>query len=239
MRPKSILIVLMLATFAFNAQAQFRVAAKGGGNLSAIPMTLNGVELDIYNPRFGFHGGLMAEYMFSHRFGISSGLAYYNSGATIDPDKYLQGSDLPEGFSLEGYVSMHTLQLPLFAKIMFDLPGRLQYYFMAGGFASYAFKAEQHVKQTLDGESLKVKWSLFEPEIRVMGETEDNVYMQQRFNAGISLETGVEINRQATVGVGFRRVLNNMAAFGYQMNGQSVKPDIRMWTVSLTLGYYL
>lgn len=239
MRPKNILVVLMLATFVFNAQAQFRVAAKGGCNLSAIPMTLDGVELEIYDSRPGFHGGLTGEYMFSHRFGLSTGLAYYNSGAVIDPDKYLQGSELPEGFSLEGYVSMHTLQLPLFAKIMFDLPGRLQYYFMAGGFASYAFKAEQHVKQTQDGESVKVKWSLFEPEIRVMGETEDNVYMQQRFNAGIALETGVEINRQVTVGVGFRQVLNNMAAFGYQMNGQSVKPDIRMWTVSLSLGYYL
>ena len=87
MRLKSILIVLLLTTTAFCAQAQFRVAVKGGGNLSAIPMTLNGVELEIYNPRPGFHGGLMAEYMFSHRFGISSGLAYYNSGATIDSDK--------------------------------------------------------------------------------------------------------------------------------------------------------
>lgn len=239
MRLKSILIVLLLTTTAFCAQAQFRVAVKGGGNLSAIPMTLNGVELEIYDPRPGFHGGLMGEYMFSHRFGLSTGLLYCNSGANIDPDKYLQGTDQPDGFSMEGYVSMHTLQLPLYAKIMFDLPGRLQYYFLAGGFASYAFKADQHVKQTQDGESVKVKWSLFQPEIRVMGETEDNVFMQQRFNAGIALETGVEIGRQATVGIGFRHVLNNMAAFGYLVNGQSVKPDIRMWTVSLSLGYYL
>jgi hypothetical protein len=38
------LVVLMLATFAFNARVQFRVAVKGGGNLSDIPMTLDGVD---------------------------------------------------------------------------------------------------------------------------------------------------------------------------------------------------
>ena len=72
-----------------------------------------------------------------------------------------------------------------------------------------------------------------------MGETESNVYMQQRFNSGIALETGVEISKQVTVGAGFRYVLNNMAAYGVLVEGGSVKPNTHMWTLLLSLGYFL
>ena len=72
-----------------------------------------------------------------------------------------------------------------------------------------------------------------------MGETEDNFLMLQRFNAGIALKGGVEIGELLTVGLGFRQVLNNMAAFGYSLNGRTLKPDISLWSVSLSLGYFL
>ena len=240
MRQKNILIVLLLfVTTTFCVQAQFRVAMKAGANLSNLSMEMNGLELDIYTPRPGFHAGFMTEYMFSRRFGLESGLSYANKGAAIDPDKYYQGSELPDGLSMEGHVSMHTLQMPLYAKIKFGLSPGMQLYVMAGGFASYTSEAHQHVRLAMNGEYLKMKWSLFEPEIRVMDETEDNLYMQHRFNAGIALEAGLEIGKDVIVGLGFQQVINNMAAFGYSINGRTMKPDISMWSASLSLGYFL
>ena len=108
------ILLLFIASPSF---AQFRAGVKAGANMSNITMNMSGVELEIYEPRAGFHAGLMAEYMFSRYFGLHSELVYVYSGATIDPEKYLQGLELPEGTSIEGYVSMHTLQLPLYAII--------------------------------------------------------------------------------------------------------------------------
>ena len=163
-RRRSIFFAVMLVVCSLSSlQAQLRVAAVGGGNISAIPMTINGVELEIYDPRFGFHAGLAGEWMFSRRFGLSSGLTYFNSGANINPDKYMQGIDLPEDLSIKGYVNMHSVELPLFAKLNFDMGSSLRYYFKAGGFISYSLAANQHLGYYQDGESLKLKWTLFEP----------------------------------------------------------------------------
>ena len=239
MKTKNSLLFFLLTAVIFPLQAQFRVGVKAGVNVSDISMEMGGIEMDIYKPRMGYYAGLNAEYMFGNRFGLQSELRYGMVGATINPDKYMEGMDIPEGFSMEGHVSMHTLTLPLYAKLKFDLPSDMQFYFMGGGFASYAFDANQHMKQTLGSEYLKVKWSLFDPEIRILDETESNVYLQHRFNAGIALETGIEIKKQIIVGIGFQHVLTNMAAFGYLVNGRTVKPTTKMWTASLSVGYYL
>ncbi|MDD3787780.1 MAG: hypothetical protein PHO94_03690, partial [Petrimonas sp.] len=114
----------------------------------------------------------------------------------------------------------------------------LTLYGMAGGFASYAPSADQHVNISSEGESMKVKWSLYEPKIRILDQEESNVYMQQRWNAGVALEAGVEFSQGWTAGIGFRQVLNNMAAFGYMVNGGSLKPTTKMWTANLSVGYY-
>ncbi|WP_298645807.1 porin family protein [uncultured Proteiniphilum sp.] len=239
MTRKSIFVLLLLSVMGFSVRAQFKASLKAGPDMSNMSMTLNGVETDIFSPRIGFHTGLAAEYMFSRRFGLESGLNYSRLGATINPDRYYQGSELPEGFSMEGHVSMQTLELPLYAKLKFRLFPGMQFFLAGGAFGSYSLKAEQYVKHSWEGDYIKMKWSLFEPEIQVMGETEDNVLMLQRFNVGIALESGVEIGNQLTAGIGFRQMLNNMAAFGYSVNGQTAKPDITMWTLSFSLGYLL
>ena len=230
-----IFFLLLIATPTF---AQFRAGLKAGANLSNMNMNMSSVELEIYEPRAGFHAGVMAEYMFSRYFGLHSELMYVYSGATINPEKYLQGLEVPEGTSVEGYVSMNTIQLPLYAKVKFTLPDGLKIYGMAGGFATYAPAADQHIKLSQGGESMKVKWSLYDPNIRILDQEESNVYLQQRFNGGIALEAGMEFSQGLTAGIGFRQVLNNMAAFGYMVGGGSVKPTTKMWTATLSVGYY-
>src|SRR5690554_554781 len=240
MNEKSIIVLLLLAVvMAFPARAQFRASMQAGPGLSNLSLILNGVETDIFSPRPGFHAGLSAEYMFGHRFGLESGLIYFHRGATINPDKYYQGSELPEGFSMEGHVSLQTLEIPLYAKLKFRRSPNTRLFLAGGVFGSYSPKAEQYVKHSWEGEYIKMKWSLFEPDIQVMGETEDNFLMLQRFNAGIALKGGVEIGKLGTVSIDFRQVLNNMAAFGYSVNGRTVKPDISLWSVSMSLGYFL
>ena len=231
---KITLAVLVLLLVATSSHAQFRAGVKGGANLSSIDMSMQSLELEIYKPRVGFHAGLMAEYMFSRHFGLHTELMYFNSGANIDADKYLQGVETPEGVEMEGHVSMNTFQLPLYVKTKFMLANNLQLYVMGGGFATYSPEANQHIRWIGGGESMKVKWSLFDPKIQIMGDEESNLYMQQRFNAGVAVEAGIEMN-QFVVGVGFRQVLNNMAALGYLGVG---KPTTKMWTANLSVGYY-
>ena len=231
---KITLAVLLLLLVVTSSHAQFRAGVKGGANLSSINMSMQSLELEIYKPRVGFHAGLMAEYMFSRHFGLHTELMYFNSGANIDADKYLQGVETPEGVEMEGHVSMNTFQMPLYVKTKFMLANNLQLYVMGGGFATYSPEANQHVRLSGGGESMKVKWSLFDYKIQIMGDEESNIYMQQRFNAGVAVEAGIEMDRMV-VGVGFRQVLNNMAAFGYLGVG---KPTTKMWTANLSVGYY-
>ena len=231
---KITLAVLVLLLVATSSHAQFRAGVKGGANLSSIDMSMQSLELEIYKPRVGFHAGLMAEYMFSRHFGLHTELMYFNSGANIDADKYLQGVETPEGIEMEGHVSMNTFQLPLYVKTKFMLANNLQLYVMGGGFGTYSPEANQHIRWIGGGESMKVKWSLFDPKIQIMGDEESNLYMQQRFNVGVAVEAGIEMN-QIVVGVGFRQVLNNMAALGLLGVG---KPTTKMWTANLSVGYY-
>ena len=233
MKKNAILVILLLLT-ATSSHAQFRAGIKGGANVSSIDMSMQSLELEIYKPRVGFHAGLMAEYMFSSHFGLHTELMYFNSGANIDADKYLQGVETPEGVEMEGHVSMNTFQLPLYVKTKFILANNLQLYVMGGGFATYSPIANQHVRLKGGGESMKVKWSLFDPKIQIMDEEESNIYMQQRFNAGVAVEAGIEMDRMV-VCIGFRQVLNNMAALGYLGVG---KPTTKMWTANLSVGYY-
>jgi hypothetical protein len=233
--PSFILLLLLIFTPTF---AQFRAGLKAGANLSNMNTSMSSVELEIYEPRMGFHAGVMAEYMFCKHFGLQGELMYVYSGATINPEKYLQGLEVPEGTSVEGYVSMNTIQLPLYAKVKFTLPNGLKIYGMAGGFATYAPAADQHIKFSQGGESMKVKWSLYDPNIQILDQEESNVYLQQRFNGGIALEAGMEFSQGLTAGIGFRQVLNNMAAYGIMSGSGSIKPTTQMWTATFSVGYY-
>lgn len=235
---RKMMYIAALLLMSAPAFSQFRTGVKGGGNLSNIGMNMSGVDLEIYKPRMGMHAGFMAELMFGAHFGLHSELTYLYSGATINSQKYIQGLEVPEGVSLEGYADMHTFQLPLYLKTKFAVSPGIKLYVMGGGFATFAPTANQHVRTSYEGESMKVKWSLFDPKIRILDSEESNVYMQQRWNAGLAGEIGAEIMDKVTVGVGFRHVLNNMAAFGYMVGGGSLKPTTKMWTASVSVGYF-
>ena len=231
---KITLSMLLLLLIASTSNAQFRAGIKAGGNLSNLTMNMQGVEFEIYNPRIGFNAGLMAEYMFSQHFGLHTELMCVNNGANIDPDKYIEGVENPEGVSVEGYVDMHTFQMPLYLKTKLILPSNIKLYAMAGAFATLTPYGDQHMKMKAEGESLKVKWSIFDPKIQVMDEVETNYYMQRNFNMGAAVEAGIEMDR-LIVGVGFRKVLTNMS--GIEILGVG-KPIIKMWMANLSLGYY-
>ena len=231
---KITLAVLLLVLIATTSHAQFRVGIKAGANLSNISMNMQSMELELYKPRIGYHAGLMAEYMFSSHVGLHTEVMYINSGANIDSDKYLQGMETPEGVSLEGHVNMNTFQIPLYLKTKFMLTNNIKLYAMAGAFTSLTLNADQHMKMKAEGESMKVKWSLFDPKIQIMDEIETNIYMQQRYNMGATFEAGIEMDK-LVVGMGFRKVLNNMA--GMEILGVG-KPTTKMWTANLSVGYY-
>lgn len=232
------LTALLLSTsFVF---AQFRTAIKGGGNLSNINMNINGIELDSYDPRPGIHAGFMAEYMFGTHLGLHTELMYFNSGANINPEQFKQWFNVSEDATVTGNLNMHTIQLPLYLKTKFKISPTVKIYLMGGGFATYALKANMFEKLTLEGEQpLKLKWSLYEPNVRIFDQDESNIHLQQRWNAGLAVETGIEIRNSITAGIGFRQILNNMAAYGIMSGGGSIKSTTQMWTATLSVGYFL
>lgn len=218
--------------------AQFRAGVKGGGNLSNINMNWGGVDLENYEPRMGVHAGLMADYMFMPRLGLHAELTYFYSGATINPDKHRQWFDVSDEVSFEGFIGMHTLRLPVYLKARFPLTSRWKMYVMGGGFASFSLSAYQHQRFTNAQGSMKLKWDLHDPQIRILDEVGDNLFMQQRWNVGLAAEAGVEIMDRVTVGIGFSPVLNNMAALSHLPGNSSIKPTTHMWTATGSVGYF-
>lgn len=218
--------------------AQFRNGVKGGGNLSNINMNWGGVDLENFDPRMGVHAGLMGEYMFSSHLGLQAELVYSRNGATINPAKHRRWFEYSEDVSVEGFESMHMFCLPIYLKAKFPLTHGLKMYVMGGGFASFSLSGYHHQRLTSGQESLKLKWSLYDPQVRVLDETGDNLFLQQRWNVGLSAEAGVEIRDKVIVGVGFSPVLNNMAGLSYLPGSSSVKPNVQMWTVNASVGYF-
>jgi hypothetical protein len=235
---KKIICFTALLLLAAPSFAQFRTGVKGGGNMSNVLVNMNSVEMEAYEPRMGIHGGVMAEYMFTSRFGLHSELVYFYSGATIVPEKYGQWYAVDNSLSMNGYMDMHLFQLPVYAKAKFALGGNVKLYVMGGGFASFAASGNQNIRLSDGRESIKVKWSLYESYVRIMDEESSNAHLQQRWNVGLAAETGVEIMDGLTLGVGFRQVLNNMSAFGYQMGQSLFRASTKMWTATVSAGYF-
>ncbi len=229
----AVLLLAVLPNF-----AQLRTGIKGGGNLSQISMNINGIELDSYNSRWGAHAGFMAEYMFSSHVGLHGELIYFNSGANINPEQFKHWFNIAEDISVAGHLNMHTVQLPLYAKVKLNVSPHIKFYFMGGGFASYALKAEMFEHLSMAGENpLKLKWSLYDYKVRIFDKDESNIHLQQRWNFGLAAEAGIEVANGITLGVGFRQILNNMAAYGIASNSTIIKPITHMWTATASLGY--
>lgn len=235
---KKLILLLITLISVSTSMAQFRFGVKAGGNISSFSMTFNSVDTEIYEPKTGLHAGLMGEIMFKDYLGLQMELIYFKSGASINPKKYAQGMELPENLSLTGYVNMSSFQLPLYVKTKINLTPNYNIYIMGGGFASYAPTASQNITYSDGTETLKLKWSLYDYKIRILDQEESNVYMQHRWNFGLAAEAGIDFKKQITVGIGFRNVLNNMAAFGYIVQGRDLMPTTKMWTLTLSIGHY-
>ncbi|MPN09970.1 hypothetical protein SDC9_157263 [bioreactor metagenome] len=231
-----IIVFMALLLLAAPLSAQLRTGLKGGGNLSNINMYWGDVDLDNYNPRIVVQAGLMAEYMFMPRLGLQVELHYLNNGATINPEKHRQWFTYSDEISFEGFINMHTFRLPVYLKTKLALSSDWKIYVMGGGFVSFSTSASQH--QKFSGPlSLKLRWSLYEPEVRILEDVGDNLFMQHCWAVGFAAEAGVEVMDRLTVGVGFAPVLNNMSALSY-LPGTSIQPVTRMWTATVSAGYF-
>lgn len=237
MKKRNILVaVLLLAVLP--GFAQLRTGIKGGANLSQIDMNINGIELDAYRSRAGVHAGFMAESMFNPNMGLHGELIYFNSGADINPGQFKYWFDVAEDVSVTGHLNMHTIQLPLYMKAKVSISPQIKLYVMGGGFATYALKAEMFERLSLPGENpLKLKWSLYDHKVRIFDQDETNIHLQHRWNAGLAAEAGMETANGITFGIGLRRVLSNMAAYGLTSGNASIKPVTHMWTASVSVGY--
>lgn len=230
----AVLLILVPPCF-----GQFRTGLKGGANLSQVSMNINGIELDSYNPRTGVHVGFMAEYMFSSYLGLHGELAYFNSGANINPTQFKRWFDVGEDISLTGHLSMHTIQLPLYLKTRLILSPHIKLYLMGGGFVGYALKGEIFEKLSMPGENpLKLRWSLYEDRVHIFDRYETNIHLQERLHAGLAAEVGIEAESGITIGIGFRQVLYNLSGLTVSPSENILKTDIGMWTVGFSAGYW-
>lgn len=237
MREKVVFFCALLL-LSSSSHAQFRAGVKGGANLSNILMNINGVELETYESRVGIHGGLMVEYMFSRHFGMQSELLYSYCGSTIVPEKFKQWFDVGEGLTAEGFVNMHLFLVPVYLKTKLDLGRNVKLYLMGGGFTALAAAANQNIRLSNGSESLNLKWSLYESQVNIMGQKQDNAHLQRRWNAGLAAEVGIEIMDRLTIGGGFRQTLTNMAALRYRSSYSDIHSTTKMWMVTFSAGYF-
>lgn len=239
MKRVKLFLLTLFVVVNVSLQAQFRAGAKAGVNLSDIYFEISSLVVDIYKPRAGFHGGLFAEYMFNERFGLQSELSYYSIGADINQYEYYSLMVEAPSATLKAHVSMSAMQWPVYMKVKTPLSDNTMLYGMAGAFVSYSFNATQDMKVSEAGESANFRFDLLAPEIHLLGERMESPLRQRKTNAGLALEVGVEINRQMTIGVGYRQVLNNMTGYTSDMQLRPFDVKMNTWIASFTLGYYL
>ena len=103
--------------YAQNEAGKFSIKPLAGVNIS----TFSGGMDDMYHLRFGFTGGLEAEYGVTPWLGLSLGMVYSQQGADMDGSYMLMGTDddgnsIVAKTAIEGKLKNNYINLPLMAN---------------------------------------------------------------------------------------------------------------------------
>lgn len=110
-----VLVVVMFAAFAMQAQAQVKFGVKAGVNLNNIAQNFDDSDLESATKmRLAYHVGVVADLGLSEMFSIQPGVLFTSKGYSVDLE-----DDLPSGVEVDGYdrVSLNYVEIPVNAVV--------------------------------------------------------------------------------------------------------------------------
>ena len=220
-----LIITLIFLAAATVTNAQFKAGFRAGGNLSNI-ITDDEDFKEIRDEKIGFHGGIIAEYMFSSSLGIQTAILYSEKGSKFKI--YDINTEIDEGNShYKVYVNamLGYVEMPLHAVYKLSLGKASRLTISAGPYIAYgvteAIKVNYNLKLTGDiqeetrktikedldelkgqlEEVIKVNYPLFKEEGFLdpldFGAGLSVGYELQKFEAKIGMDMGLNnINRE-------------------------------------------
>jgi hypothetical protein len=213
---KVLLVVVVAVLTAGFAQAQFKIGARAGFNLT----TVTGKDVpDNTKLKPGFQIGIVGDYAFSEAFSIQPGLLFAQQG--------FKNEDTEAGVSIKQTYKLNYLQLPINAQYKFDLGGT-KLFLQAGPYLGYGLGGKYKLKRgsvSLDG---KIKFG-DEPEIyndEIDINNLPNIYFEKAFEFGIGAGVGLQF-------------CNFQVGFGYNLGLTSLFKDetVQNGGLQLTLTY--
>lgn len=112
-----VLVVVMFAAFAMQAQAQVKFGVKAGVNLNNIAQNFDDSDLEMETKmRLAYHVGVVADLGISEMFSIQPGVLFSSKGYSVDLEEHL---NLPNDAEVEGYnrISLNYVEIPVNAVI--------------------------------------------------------------------------------------------------------------------------
>ena len=233
MKKFSFLFIFFILTVYCDAQVRFGI--KGGGNLSNMIMEVYNADNEMFKPGLGFQAGFMAEYGFSEKFALQSELLYVNNRIKLNKDKF--NGLIPTNMKIAGNTILNQIQLPFYLKGKFPVSDKRNFYLMGGGFVNYIATAKMKLTGSQNNVSESIEWNLFDNNISDGTNTVANIFRLNRWNAGVGLEIGMEFDK-IIIGINGKYVLTNMSSIRTYSEFGLVEPDTKMYTVSLSAGYF-
>ena len=170
-----ILVSVAFCMLTIAASAQFSIGAKGGLNVSAIeefgPYSFEG--------KAGFHGGVMAQYMFNKNLGLESGL-YYSMMGGREKEKDYDNRNRIDDYTASANPSY--LQAPLYAIYKFHITDKFSIYPSLGVYFGYGLNGKIDIKGIENGIDITQKGDFFNDDTN-------------RFDMGAGIGLNIQHNR--------------------------------------------
>ena len=149
-----LIITLVFLAGATVANAQFKAGLRIGGNLSNV-ITDNNYWKERKNEKIGFHGGIIAEYMFSPSIGIQTAILYSEKGSKFQFIKMeTKVGDGRANYKIYVTPRLGYVEMPLHAVYKLPLDVVSSITFSAGPYIAYgvteAFKVHYDLSFTGD-----------------------------------------------------------------------------------------
>ena len=132
-----LIITLVFLAGATVANAQFKAGLRIGGNLSNV-ITDNNYWKERKNEKIGFHGGIIAEYMFSPSIGIQTAILYSEKGSKFQFIKMeTKVGDGRANYKIYVTPRLGYVEMPLHAVYKLPLGAASSMTFSAGPYIAY------------------------------------------------------------------------------------------------------
>jgi opacity protein-like surface antigen len=185
--------ILFLATavcffISVNAQAQFKIGARAGLNLTNMSMKFDGKkpsgdEKSKMKP--GFQVGVVGEFGLGKSFALQPALLVATQGCKVKAGDYKASTNLT------------YIQVPINAMYKLGV-GNLNILFQAGPYLGYAIAGKEKWEEDGEKESEKIKF----------GGDEDQT---KAFDFGLGFGAGVELMKSLQIGLGYNIGLANLS----------------------------